>query len=88
MRWKAQAQQLVAQEQEHRAAHAGLLQLLLHVKIVADRRPTTQDGIKTRATGGRSVGGRSAEALHIASFRGLRRSAGQCHSSRLQASCS
>ena len=80
MRWKAQAGGTGHEHDgERRAAHAGLLQLQpqLRVKIVADRPPTAtaHDGIKTRATGGRSVSGRCAEALHIASFRGL---AAQC----------
>jgi hypothetical protein len=58
------------------------------IKIVADRRPTTHDGIKTRTTGRFAEG---ALWLHTASFRGLQqRRAGQCHnhSSRLQARCS
>lgn len=64
---------------------AGLLQL--HVKVVADRRPTTHDGIKTRTTGGGSVSGRFAEGafwLHMASFRGLQGSSGAGRASAIR----
>lgn len=57
------------------------------LKIVADRRPTTHDGIKTRATGGGSVSGRFAEGafwLHMASFRGLQGSSGAGRASAIR----